>query len=148
MRDVLYPSPNLDSELVGRPSDTMNSTSSWPEEPNFRGTNSILISCLSTLFISSWSALNLDIPESEQSGFQRFLDKLRWLVIGVLAPEYLLLLAFNQYLAARDLTKYARGGLEARPPGFEATPSFMRWSSLYARFRRHLLRRDVSTCAK
>ncbi|KAI0707885.1 hypothetical protein C8Q76DRAFT_816437 [Earliella scabrosa] len=95
----------------------MNATVSWHEEPKFRGTFSILTSCLSTLFISTWSALHLDIPDSEQSGFMRFLDKIGWLFIGLLAPEYLLLLAFNQYLAARALTKFAQKKLESRPSG-------------------------------
>ena len=93
----------------------MSSTVSWQAEPHFRGTNSILISCLSTLFISTWSSLHLDIPESGQSSFKRFLDKLGWLVVGLLAPEYLLLLAFNQYMAARSLTKYAQEELKTPP---------------------------------
>ncbi|KAI0707893.1 hypothetical protein C8Q76DRAFT_816447, partial [Earliella scabrosa] len=89
----------------------MNATVSWQAEPQFRGTYSILTSCLSTLFVSTWSALHLDIPESGKRGqpaFMRFVDKLGWLVIGLLAPEYLLLLAFNQFIAALELTKDAR----------------------------------------
>ncbi|KAI0707896.1 hypothetical protein C8Q76DRAFT_800199 [Earliella scabrosa] len=96
----------------------MNTTITWQEEPHFRGTFSILTSCLSTLFVSTWSALHLDIPESGergQSAFMRFLDKLGWFVIGLLAPEYLLLIAFNQYLAARSLTKLAQEQLDPPP---------------------------------
>ena len=93
----------------------MNATVSWQAEPHFRGTYSILASCLSTLFVSTWSALHLDIRASDQSGFMRFFDKLGWLVLGLLAPEYLLLLAFNQYMAARELTKFARGILDTPP---------------------------------
>ena len=122
----------------------MNATVSWHEEPKFRGTFSILTSCLSTLFISTWSALHLDIPDSEQSGFMRFLDKIGWLFIGLLAPEYLLLLAFNQYLAARALTKFAQKKLESRPSG--SAPWFVRCRSfLYSLFRGHSIRRKVST---
>ncbi|KAI0707886.1 hypothetical protein C8Q76DRAFT_746738 [Earliella scabrosa] len=93
----------------------MNATVSWQAEPHFRGTYSILTSCLSTLFVSTWSALHLDIPESGkrgQSAFGRFVDKLGWLVLGLLAPEYLLLLAFNQFMAARELTEFAQWRLE------------------------------------
>ncbi|KAI0707859.1 hypothetical protein C8Q76DRAFT_800174 [Earliella scabrosa] len=93
----------------------MNATVSWQAEPHFRGTYSILTSCLSTLFVSTWSALHLDIPESGkrgQSAFGRFLDKLGWLVLGLLAPEYLLLVAFNQFIAARELTEFAQWRLE------------------------------------
>ncbi|KAI0707856.1 hypothetical protein C8Q76DRAFT_800172 [Earliella scabrosa] len=112
----------------------MNATVSWQDEPNIRGTYSILTSCISTLFICTWSALHLDIPDSDQSSFMRLLDKLGWLVIGLLAPEYLLILAINQYLAARDLTKFARQRLKT--PAEEAAETvedqtvlvrFVRW---------------------
>ncbi|KAI0707853.1 hypothetical protein C8Q76DRAFT_133316 [Earliella scabrosa] len=119
----------------------MNATVSWQAEPQSRGTYTILTSCLSTLFISTWSALHLDIPESGkrgQSAVMRFLDKLGWFAIGLLAPEYLLLLAFNQYMAARDLTTFAQEKLEGRSPG--PAPWFMRaWGWLCTRFRQHIL---------
>ena len=121
----------------------MSSTVSWQAEPHFRGTNSILISCLSTLFISTWSSLHLDIPESGQSSFKRFLDKLGWLVVGLLAPEYLLLLAFNQYMAARDLTKYAQEKLKTPPEPPSIWVRFGRW--IAASFYHRILRRKVST---
>ena len=122
----------------------MNATVSWHEEPDFRGTYSILASCLSTLFVSTWSALHLDIPESGkrgQSPVMRFLDKLGWLVLGLLAPEYLLLLAFNQFMAARDLTKYAREELNTpdEPPIW-----IVRLSRQIASGLGHLLWRKVS----
>ena len=122
----------------------MNTTVSWKKEPNFRGTYSILSSCLSTLFISTWSALHLDIPESGQPGYRRILDKLGWLVIGLLAPEYLLLVALNQYLAARNLTKFAQEKFETTRETASRLVRVGRWIS--ARFRRHILRRKVSSC--
>ena len=121
----------------------MNATVSWHEEPNFRGTYSILASCLSTLFVSTWSALHLDIRASDQSGFMRFFDKLGWLVLGLLAPEYLLLLAFNQYLAARALTKFAQENLKTPPEPPCLLVRFHRW--IAAGFRDHILRPNVST---
>ena len=123
----------------------MNATVSWQEEPPFRGTYSILASCLSTLFISTWSALHLDIPDSDQSGLKRCLEKLRWLVFGILAPEYLLLLAFNQYLAVRELTKFAQEKLKTPPEPPSLFACSRRW--IAAPFRQPIFRRKVSTCA-
>ena len=120
----------------------MNATVSWHEEPNFRGTYSILASCLSTLFVSTWSALHLDIRASDQSGFMRFLDKVGWLVLGLLAPEYLLLLAFNQYMAARALTRFAQHILKTPPEPPSIFVGCRHW--IVDGFRHHILKRKVS----
>ena len=71
----------------------------------------------------------------------RFLDKLGWLILGLLAPEYLLLLAFNQFIAARELTRDARKILNTP----EESPIWIvRLSRLIASGLGHLLGRKVS----
>ena len=115
----------------------------WRSEPDFRGTYTILASCLSTLFICTWSALHLDIPEHGRPWYSRFLQKLGWFVAGLLAPEFLLLMAFIQYMAARALTKAMQEKLNAPP---EPPSLFVRcYRRFYADARRHILGCKAST---
>lgn len=79
----------------------------WQEEPKLRGTFTILTSCLSTLFICTWSALHVDVQHGK-STMARFRDKCGWLLVGLLAPEIVLLIAINQFLEARSLTRAAQ----------------------------------------
>ena len=80
----------------------------WKDEPDFRGTYSILASCMGTLSICVWHALHLDIPGRGESGLKRTLDKVGWFLIGLLAPELLLWVAFQELQAAVCLTLDAR----------------------------------------
>ena len=78
----------------------------WKDDPDFRGTSTILTSCVSTLLICVWSAIHLNIEGS--TGWPRMARKMSWMVLGVIAPELLLLSAVCEYHAARRLTKIAR----------------------------------------
>ncbi|KAI0758914.1 hypothetical protein C8Q74DRAFT_272047 [Fomes fomentarius] len=83
----------------------MNSTIIvWQDEPDFRGTYTILTSCMSTLLLCVWSALHLDIPGQGESKLKRHMSKTGWLIIGLLAPELLLWVAFQELQAACSLT--------------------------------------------
>ncbi|KAI0758915.1 hypothetical protein C8Q74DRAFT_272085 [Fomes fomentarius] len=86
----------------------------WQDEPNFRGTFSILSSCLSTLFLCVWTALHADIPQVDAK-LRRFVDKTGWVFIGLVAPELLLWVAFQQRRAAHALTSYAKQRLSSPP---------------------------------
>ena len=76
----------------------------WREEPHFRGTFAILTSCVGTLLVCTWSALHDDIPHGK-SKIRRRLHQCVWLVMSLLAPELLLLIAFDQFWTAYNLTK-------------------------------------------
>ncbi|KAI0762194.1 hypothetical protein C8Q74DRAFT_1336607 [Fomes fomentarius] len=86
----------------------------WQAEPDFRGTFSILSSCLGTLFLCVWTALHVDIPQVD-SVFRKFLDKTGWVLVGLLVPELLLWVAFQQSRAAHALTSYAQEQLYPPP---------------------------------
>ncbi|KAF1962972.1 hypothetical protein CC80DRAFT_398555 [Byssothecium circinans] len=66
-----------------------NQTTGWHPEPTFRGTFSILSTCLITMALCIWTAVHLNIPEPGQSGFftRQLQRRLLWLVMGLLAPE-------------------------------------------------------------
>ncbi|MCJ1234031.1 hypothetical protein MMC14_001989 [Varicellaria rhodocarpa] len=76
----------------------------WVDEPDGRGTWSILWTCLTTIFICTWSALHLNVPE-EHSTWLLYDRKIVWMLLAVIAPEVLLHDAMYAYLGARSLRK-------------------------------------------
>lgn len=72
----------------------------WTNEPNGRGTLSILISCLSSLFLSSWAVMHLNIPSKQASVPRRLVSYLYWCIYGILGPELVIWTAWRQLLSA------------------------------------------------
>ena len=79
----------------------------WQEEPNTRGTSSIISTCLITLSLCVWTALHLNIPEHPHKTGQIW-QKIGWLILGLLAPELIVYIAFEQRRVALCLTKEMR----------------------------------------
>ena len=73
----------------------------WVGQCNQRGTIDIILACFSTIFISLWVMLHLNVPASDEGIWTGFFRKVRWLLIGALAPEILLLLSGGQWASAR-----------------------------------------------
>lgn len=71
-------------------------------EPDGRGTIGILTSCVLTLVICLWTCLHLNIPPPNATYFQVLRRKLRWMLIGAIAPEVMASTAFGQYLYVRE----------------------------------------------
>ncbi|KAH8594445.1 hypothetical protein B0O99DRAFT_595379 [Bisporella sp. PMI_857] len=73
----------------------------WYAAPNERGTMDILWSCLSTIFICTWTV-------SHPAIFPRHRKrrKLRWTLAGVLIPEGVAISAMSGYLNVRRFTNY------------------------------------------
>lgn len=77
----------------------------WHPDPTFRGTWGIIATCLSTLLISVWSAIHVDIPTDYRQ--RSVFSKVRWLVIGLFIPDFLLFVTLNQFCNALELSKHA-----------------------------------------
>ena len=77
----------------------------WAPEPSGRGTWSILWGCLATIFICTWSALHLNVPE-RHGRWYLFFRKLGWMLICATAPEIVVAFAANHFFNARDLLKH------------------------------------------
>lgn len=84
-------------------SNSTNATSErlgWTETPNTRGSIDILYTCLSTIFLCSWTVLHLNIPSCSDTSKKIFLRKLKWMGIAIIVPEFVTALAFNQWKQA------------------------------------------------
>ena len=86
------PSPTSSSNIVG-----------YVADPSGRGTTSLVLSCLLTLFLCVWSALHLNVPAQSENQCRRILRNLRWIIIGIYAPELVVFTAWRQYASANLL---------------------------------------------
>lgn len=70
----------------------------WVAEPDSsgRGTANIIYTCFFTIYACTWSALHLNIPRRGMSSFERFIRKINWMLVAVLAPGYITLTALVQ----------------------------------------------------
>ncbi|KAF2464687.1 uncharacterized protein BDR25DRAFT_160145, partial [Lindgomyces ingoldianus] len=66
--------------------------------PTTRGTTSLVLSCISTIVINTWNALHLNVPGPKYSKMSLFLRKLKWIVVALLAPEYIASVASKDHI--------------------------------------------------
>ena len=82
-----------------------NGTATWHVEPTYRGTYTILSTCLVTLGLCVWNALHLNIPAQGSALTRKWREKLGWLLVGIFAPELVAWVAFEQQKEARVIHK-------------------------------------------
>ncbi|KAF2478033.1 uncharacterized protein BDR25DRAFT_151913, partial [Lindgomyces ingoldianus] len=66
----------------------------WTSAPNSRGTIDILWTCLFTVFLCCWTAIHPGIPHPKSLWWQRYLDRTICLLVGAIAPEIFIYIAF------------------------------------------------------
>lgn len=83
-------------------SDLSGLAQGWVEQPKGRGTLSILLSCITTIFLCSWSVLCLNIPDpgGRRWAFLRY--KLRWQLFAIFFPEIVTSMAAEQWESANQ----------------------------------------------
>jgi hypothetical protein len=86
----------------------------WFSAPNFRGTWDLIVSCVLTLVICVWSALHLNVPVETSRLRERNTRRLRWVLLGIFAPEVVVSTAFAQFLTARWLRNEIRADIKYR----------------------------------
>jgi hypothetical protein len=82
----------------------------WVSSASGRSTSDILWSCFSILLVCTYKCIHFNVPsrkESEAGWFtwtwwSRWLKKIGWMMLIVLAPEIGVALAMDQYLLARE----------------------------------------------
>ena len=109
--------------LSSRTNSTVSGAATWHPDPDYRGTWGIISTCLATLIICVWKAVHIDIPLQESRW--NSVDKLGWLVVGILAPDLLLYAACCQAYWAYRVHIHARKylGCPQKPPGWSSCPS-------------------------
>lgn len=92
---------------------TANIPSAWVGEPNGRGTEGLLLSCFTTLFLCAWTAYHPNVP-GRKSALLYFLQRTAWMLVAVFFPETVLYQAWDQRWAARSLTLEVNKVLQAK----------------------------------
>jgi hypothetical protein len=77
----------------------------WMPPANFRGTMNILYTCLITLSLCVYSAVHINVPPYGASQRWCYLQKSKWTVLGIFAPEVVLFTAGDQFWKANQLRK-------------------------------------------
>jgi hypothetical protein len=75
---------------------------------NKRSTLTLLYNCLFTIFLCTWSAMHLNVPGEKDTQLRTFLRKCTWMLLGVLAPEYVAFLAIVEWDDASRLVRQVR----------------------------------------
>ncbi|KAH8797341.1 hypothetical protein F5884DRAFT_253990 [Xylogone sp. PMI_703] len=88
-------------------------TQGWTSAPNDRGTWDILSSCVLTIVLCCWTSVCPNIPARGASRLWILRDKACLACIGLLGPEFLLMLALGQWTSARrSVKKFHDAGYE------------------------------------
>lgn len=79
----------------------------WVAGPTERGTLSLVWSCLITIFACTWTVLHLNVPGYYDKPRTIVLRKLKWMVINMLFPEFILSKAIcDLRLALHELLEF------------------------------------------
>lgn len=92
----------MNSTLTHNTSDSSGLAQGWVPQPEGRGTLNILLSCLTTIFLCSWSVLCLNIPEPGRSRWSFLKYKLRWQLFAIFFPEVVTSMAAEQWESANQ----------------------------------------------
>ena len=85
------------------------SVSGWVDDPNGRGTFTIVSSCVLTLSLCVYTAIHLNVRHYRTTELQSWIETAKWVVFGILAPELVVFVAWRQYVSAIALDHIVRG---------------------------------------
>jgi hypothetical protein len=74
---------------------------SFVPQPSGRGTIGLLWSCTLTISLCIWTSLHLNIHRPGTGRSRAFCIKLKWAVVAILSPEFVVAVAIQQILEAR-----------------------------------------------
>ena len=85
----------------------MNTTGivGWAPEPQTRGTMGLVWSCLATIFLCTWNAVHPNLPALDDSAWIVLGRRVNYLLIALVAPEYVCTRALTDFLDAREVQK-------------------------------------------
>jgi hypothetical protein len=82
---------------------------------NCRKLFDIIWGCLATIFACTWVSVHPNVPAPHQSQLALFWQRLKMMLIVVIAPELMVGFAARQFFAARVLSKGGLGDLSYEP---------------------------------
>ncbi|KAJ3566628.1 hypothetical protein NP233_g6878 [Leucocoprinus birnbaumii] len=97
------------SELDRR-QDTVNQSTD-----DLRTTRDIIWSCLATIFACTWIAMHPNLPDPQDTKVARFKRRVIVMLVALVAPEYILLWALKQRMAAGIIAKEYNRIIHSRP---------------------------------
>jgi hypothetical protein len=108
----------------------------WVSSGSGRSTSDILWSCFSILLVCTWKCVHLNLPRLEESTagwlkwvcipywperplLWKWLRKIGWMGVIVMAPELGVAMAMGQYLEATEFARRVKGGKGSKVKGGE-----------------------------
>lgn len=110
----------------------------WKAGPTERGTLNLVWSCVLTIFACTWTVLHLNIPTHNDSKWTRSLRKVKWMIINIVFPEFILSKAIcDLRLAVDELQSFEETWQQREKPNQvqkwiwkpAKTPKSIRWLS-------------------
>lgn len=89
----------------------MNATAErvgWVAEPTGRGTFGLIVSCATTIFLCTYSAVHLNLPGLDESAWTIQMRRISIMLGCICAPEYFAGVAVDEFLYAQNLKKDVR----------------------------------------
>lgn len=98
---------------------TNNSTivSGWVDDPDGRGTFTIVSSCVLTLSLCVYTAIHLNVRPHGTTELQSWVETTKWVIFAILAPELVVFVAWRQYVSATALNRIVKELQESKQPG-------------------------------
>ena len=85
----------------------------WEKSPDGRGTIDIIWGCILTIFLCVWTVLTLNVPAPDTTSWAFTRTKIKWAIIALFGPEWLLGIAGAEWSIARRAKKQFRdSGIE------------------------------------
>jgi hypothetical protein len=97
---VLYFRDTLAAPIQNATASHTEVAPSWVNDPSRRGTWNILWSCTFTLGLCVWTSVHLNLPSPHYTWWVQWVRKIKWLLIAVIAPEFVVFVAFLQWALA------------------------------------------------
>ena len=78
-----------------------NTTHGWVPQVDGRGTLDIILSSGLTIFLCIWTSVCVNVPPINASRWARLWDKTCFALLGILGPDFVLMIAIGQWYSAR-----------------------------------------------
>lgn len=92
--------------MSARQNDT--EVSGWVSDPDGRGTFTILSSCILTLSLCVYTSIHLNVRPYKQTELRSWIETIKWVFFGILAPELMVFVAWRQFMSARALDRIVK----------------------------------------